>query len=92
MERVRALSRQPLPYVEPGWNSKVYVTYRATVEHRPTHRTPQVAYRVHLTLDFFIECGGRCGFGFLPSRTVDFDAAGNAVAVRGDGRIVEKYR
>lgn len=89
-ERVREFSRQPLPpYFEPGWKHEVYVTYAATIEPQPM---PDVAFRVHLKLDFFIACGGRCGYGFVPARTVDFDVAGNVIAVSGDGRIVQKFR
>lgn len=90
IERVREFSREPLPsYFQAGWEHEVYATYHATVEPQPT---PNVAYRVHMKLDFFIACGGRCGYGFVPTRTVDFDAAGNVVAVNGDGRIVQRYR
>lgn len=89
-DRVRELSRAPVPsYYEPGWNHKVHAIYAAAVERMPV---PGVAYRVRLSLDFFIDCGGRRGYGFQPSRTVDFDELGNVIAVSGDGRIIERYR
>lgn len=90
VDRVRELSREPVPsYYQPGWNHTVHATYAAAVERMPA---PGVAYRVRLTLDFFIDCGGRCGYGFQPARSVDFDEGGYVIAVSGDGRIIERYR
>jgi len=90
VERVRSLSHEPTPsYFEPGWDHEVYVTYAAAVERTPV---PGVAYRVHLKLDYFLDCGARCGYGFMPTRTVDYDAAGHVMSVSGDGVFHERYR
>ena len=83
VERVRALSGQPNPFSAGprATQHTASVHYGTSVEEGPE---VGVAYRVHLRVDFNFWCGGLCALSFNHTRTVDFDAAGGVLSVRGD--------
>ena len=84
VERVRELSAQPNPFARsnPGVDHTASVEYRARVERTTDARLP---YQAQLEVRFRFHCGGRCALSFTHSRTVDFDASGRPVRIRGDG-------
>lgn len=84
VERVREFSSQPNPFASsnPGVEHAASVEYRARVERTADARAP---YRAQLEIRFRFYCGPRCALRFTHSRTVDFDADGRVIRVRGDG-------
>ena len=84
VERVRQLSARPNPFARsnPGVEHTASVEYRARVERTADSEAP---YQARLEIRFRFYCGGRCALYFTHSRTVDFDAEGRPVRIRGDG-------
>ena len=84
VKRVRELSAQPNPSARwnPGVDHTASVEYRARVEHTADTQLP---YQAQLSVRFRYYCGRRCALDFTHSRTVDFDASGRPVRIRGDG-------
>ena len=84
VQRVRELSAQPNPFgrSHPGVDHTAAVEYRARVERTADVQAP---YQVQLEVRFRFYCGSLCALYFTHSRTVDFDARGRVVRIRGDG-------
>jgi hypothetical protein len=82
--RVRELSSQANPFAEwnPGVRHTASVEYEARVERTADPRAP---YQARMEVRFSFYCGGLCALSFTHSRTVDFDASGRVLRIRGDG-------